>query len=56
MSDFLKLRDWLREKNMDAVAMESTGVYWNPTFDILEDSISGCSREPPIPQEISWKK
>ena len=29
------LRDWLKECRITSVAMESTGVYWMPLFDIL---------------------
>lgn len=32
----LKLADWLRAGWVTAVAMESTGVYWKPVFNILE--------------------
>jgi transposase len=32
----LKLADWLRAGQVTAVAMESTGVYWKPVFNILE--------------------
>lgn len=32
----LKLADWLRAGRVTAVAMESTGVYWKPVFNILE--------------------
>jgi len=38
-SDLLKLKDWLEENEVESVAMESTGVYWKPIFNILEDSI-----------------
>jgi len=34
--DLLKLADWLRAGRVTAVAMESTGVYWKPVFNILE--------------------
>jgi transposase len=34
--DLLALRDWLRECGVTTVAMESTGVYWIPLFQILE--------------------
>jgi transposase len=37
-SDLLKLKDWLEENKVESVAMESTGVYWKPIFNILEDS------------------
>ncbi len=35
-SDLLKLKDWLKEYDVTTVAMESTGVYWKPIFNILE--------------------
>jgi len=31
-----ELRDWLKENLITHVAMESTGVYWKPIFNILE--------------------
>jgi len=34
--DLLKLRDWLVQCGVRTVAMESTGVYWIPLFQILE--------------------
>jgi transposase len=34
--DLLALRDWLQECRVDSVALESTGVYWIPLFQILE--------------------
>jgi len=35
--DLRKLSEWLKEHNVTAVAMESTGIYWKPIFNILED-------------------
>ncbi|HZJ19109.1 MAG TPA: IS110 family transposase, partial [Pricia sp.] len=32
-----ELRDWLGENGVTHVAMESTGVYWKPVFNILEE-------------------
>jgi transposase len=32
----LALGDWLRSQQVSHVAMESTGVYWRPVFNILE--------------------
>ena len=32
----LKLGDWLAERRVTAVAMESTGVYWKPVWNLLE--------------------
>lgn len=37
-ADLLQLSDWLRAGQVTHVAMESTGVYWKPVFNILEDS------------------
>lgn len=34
----LQLKDWLEEHQCQHVVMESTGVYWKPIFNILEDS------------------
>ena len=34
----LLLRDWLVEHRIKHVAMESTGVYWKPIWNILEDA------------------
>jgi transposase len=34
--DLLALRDWLQACGVTTVAMESTGVYWIPLFQILE--------------------
>ena len=34
--ELLRLADWLRAGQVTAVAMESTGVYWKPVFNILE--------------------
>lgn len=35
--DILQLVKWLRETNCEIVAMESTGNYWKPVYNILED-------------------
>jgi transposase len=37
-SDLLVLHDWLLGYRVTHVAMESTGIYWKPVFNILEDS------------------
>lgn len=34
--DLLQLSDWLVSRGVTHVAMESTGVYWKPVFNILE--------------------
>lgn len=35
-SDLYALANWLKECQVKTVAMESTGVYWIPLFQILE--------------------
>ena len=34
--DLLELADWLTQMEVSAVAMESTGVFWKPVYNILE--------------------
>ena len=38
--DLLRLRDWLQAADCSHVAIESTGVYWKPVFNILEDTLT----------------
>jgi transposase len=35
--DLLEMGDWLQAHGCEVVAMESTGVYWKPVFNLLED-------------------
>ena len=35
-ADLHRLADWLDACNVDTVAMESTGVYWIPLYELLE--------------------
>ena len=37
--DLLNLSDWLTSKGCTHVAMESTGEYWRPVFNILEGNL-----------------
>lgn len=36
-SSLTDLRDWCKSQKVTHVAMESTGVYWKPVFNVLED-------------------
>ena len=36
----VKLSEWLREHEVTHVAMESTGVYWKPIFNLMEDEFT----------------
>ena len=38
--DLLALADWLAEAGCTHVAMESTGVYWKPIWNLLEDAFA----------------
>src|SRR5207247_4158703 len=35
--DLLRLRDWLKDHDCTCVAMESTGVFWKPIYNLLEE-------------------
>jgi transposase len=37
--DLLRLRDWLLAAGCSHVAIESTGIYWKPVFNVLEDKL-----------------
>lgn len=39
-AELLQLRDWLVAVQCTHVAIESTGVYWKPVFNILEDALT----------------
>ena len=39
-TDILRLSDWLAEHEVTHVAMESTGVYWKPLFNLLEGTFT----------------
>ncbi len=46
-AELLRLSDWLQEEGVTTVAMESTGVYWKPVFNVLETTgleFAGCER------------
>ncbi len=36
-ADLLALHDWLGRYGVTHIAMESTGVYWRPVYNVLED-------------------
>jgi len=36
--ELLALRDWLLAKGVTHVAMEGTGIYWQPVYGLLEDA------------------
>jgi transposase len=36
--DLYKIRDWLKKCRITTVAMEATGIYWIPLYEILDES------------------
>lgn len=38
--ELLRLREWLMSANCTHAAIESTGVYWKPVFNVLEDALT----------------
>ena len=50
--DLLELVEWLRSFDVQHVAMESTGVYWKPVWNVLEEHfqmvlplvLAGCAQ------------
>ena len=39
-ADLLRLADWLSSEGCTHAAIESTGVYWKPVFNLLEAVLS----------------
>src|SRR5205085_3900356 len=38
-AELVRLRQWLQAQGVTHVVMESTGSYWKPVFNVLEDSV-----------------
>lgn len=36
-SSLTELRDWCKTKGVTHIAMESTGIYWKPVYNVIED-------------------
>jgi hypothetical protein len=47
------LRDWLKQQGVTHVVMESTGSYWKPVFNALEDTVKVYLANP---QEVKNRK
>ena len=54
--DLRKLRDWLRSNGCKDVCMESTGKYWFPVHNILEDACNVVVSHPKFVKAIKGKK
>lgn len=54
--DLYAFRDWLIENNCFDVCMESTGKYWIPIFNILEEKVRVILTHPKYVRAIKGKK
>lgn len=54
--DLLGLLDWLVQVGVPVVAMESTGVYWKPVFNILEGSLEVMLVNPEHIKQVPGRK
>ena len=55
-SSILSLKQWLLDNNCKDLCMESTGKYWIPVFNLLEDSINVFLVHPKYVKAIKGKK
>lgn len=55
-SDIQKFHDWLVEHHCFHVCMESTGKYWIPIFNYLEQDMNVCLTHPKYVKAIKGKK
>jgi transposase len=54
--DLLKLLDWLVAAGCKHVAIESTGVYWKPVFNILESALTVVLINPQHAKALQGRK
>ena len=54
--DLVRLKAWLIEHHCFEIAMESTGKYWIPVFNVLEDEIKVFVVHPKYTKAIKGKK
>src|SRR5579859_7373055 len=53
IAELERLRDWLKQEEVTHVVMESTGSYWKPVFNVLEDTVKVYVANP---QEVKVRK
>jgi transposase len=54
--DLLNMSDWLVQSGCDILAMESTGVYWKPVFNMVEGVMEVVLANPTYVKNISGDK
>jgi transposase len=55
-TDLLALGDWLTEAGVTHVAMESTGVFWKPVWNLLEDRFTVLLVNPRDVKQVPGRK
>jgi transposase len=55
-ADLLALGDWLIESGVTHVAMESTGVFWKPVWNLLEDRVTVLLVNPRDVKQVPGRK
>src|SRR6202047_841091 len=53
VAELNELREWLRGQDVGHVVMESTGSYWKPVFNVLEEAVKVYLANP---QEVKNRK
>lgn len=53
VAELERLHDWLRQEGVTHVVMESTGSYWKPIFNVLEETVQVYLANP---QEVKNRK
>lgn len=56
IEDLLNLREWLLDSKCQRVAIESTGVYWIPTYTLLEGKVETIVANPLQIKKIPGRK
>jgi transposase len=56
IEDLLNLREWLLDSKCQRVAIESTGVYWIPTYTLLEGKVETIVANPLQIKNIPGRK
>ena len=48
------MRDWLEAHRVTHVAMEATGVYWQPVWHVLEDAFELLLVNARHVKQVTW--
>lgn len=54
--ELYKLAKWLKSYNVKKIAMESTGIYWKPLYNVFEESFDVILANPQHMKNIPGKK